>query len=73
MPRELKNGETVDIYGLVLQALAHIRPGLVTLEYEELRTAIREVAARDVPQRHEVSRVLKHMSDIAATDRARLR
>jgi hypothetical protein len=70
MPRELKNGETVDIYGLVLQALAHIRPGLVTLEYEELRAAIREVAARDVPQRHEVSRVLKHMSDIAATDRS---
>jgi hypothetical protein len=68
--RELKNGARVDIYGLVLHALAHLRPGLVTLEYEELRAAIREVSAQDPPQLHEVARVLKHMSDIAATDQS---
>ena len=44
LQRELKSGRTVDIYQLVLHALAHIRPGLVSLEYEELRTAIRDVS-----------------------------
>lgn len=68
--RKLISGEEVDIYGLVLHALAHIRPGLVALEYEDLRTAIRNVSAQDVPQLHEVARVLKHMSDIAATDQS---
>lgn len=68
IPRKLKTGAQVDIYGLVLHALAHLRPGLVTIEYEELRAAIRDVSAEDPPQLHEVARVLKHMSDIAATD-----
>jgi len=68
--RKLKSGAEVDIYGLVLHALAHLHPGLVTIEYEELRAAIREVSAQDPPQLHEVSRVLKHMSDIAATDQS---
>ena len=39
LPRELKDGRTVDIYGLVLHGLAHIRPDLVSIEYEELRAA----------------------------------
>jgi hypothetical protein len=38
------------------------------LEYEGLRSAIRDVSAQEIPQLHEISRVLKHMSDIAATD-----
>ncbi|MCK9506709.1 MAG: hypothetical protein M0Q95_21335 [Porticoccaceae bacterium] len=67
IPRILKDGSEVDIYGLVLHALAHIRPGLVTIEYEELRAAIREVA-REAPQLHEVARVLRHMASIAASD-----
>jgi hypothetical protein len=66
--RELSDGTTVDIYGLVLHALAHLRPGLVTLEYEQLRSAIRDVSAESPPQLQEVSRVLKHMATIAATD-----
>ena len=70
IPRSLKAGGEVDIYGLVLHALAHIRPGLVTLEYADLRAAIREVCAQETPQLHEVARVLKHMSDIAATDQS---
>jgi len=68
--RKLTSGDEVDIYGLILHALAHIRPGLVTLEYEDLRAAIREVSADEAPQLHEVARVLKHMSDIAATDQS---
>ncbi len=70
IPRQLKGGGEVDIYGLVLHALAHLRPDLVTLEYEDLRVAIRAVSAQDAPQLQEVARVLKHMSDIAATDQS---
>lgn len=66
--RELKTGETVDIYGLILVALAHMKPGLVSIEYEELRQSIREIIASQLPQLHEVARVLKYMSNIAATD-----
>lgn len=70
LPRELKDGRIVDIYQLVLLGLAHIRPGLVTLEYEQLRTAIREVSSTQIPQLQEVARVLKHMATIAATDQS---
>lgn len=70
LQRQLKNGRTVDIYELVLYGLAHMRPGLVSLEYEELRTAIRDVAGAQIPQLHEVARVLKHMTTIAATDQS---
>lgn len=68
--RKLKSGRTVDIYELVLHALAHIKPGLVSLEYEHLRSAIREVSALQIPQLHEVVRVLKHMATIAASDQS---
>jgi hypothetical protein len=70
LPRELKDGRTVDIYGLVLHGLAHIRPDLVSIEYEELRAAIREVSNGQIPQLQEIARVLKHMSTIAATDQS---
>jgi DNA-binding CsgD family transcriptional regulator len=66
--RVLKDGREVDIYQLVLLALADLRPGLITLEYEELRSAIRELSASRIPQIHEIVRVLKHMAVIAATD-----
>jgi hypothetical protein len=70
LQRKLRNGETVDIYELLLHALAHLRPGLVSLEYEDLRAAIREVSDTQIPQLHEVARVLKHMSSIAASDQS---
>ena len=70
MQRELKDGKTVDIYQLVLHALAHLKPGLVSLEYEDLRTAIRNVSATQIPQLQEVARVLKHMATIASTDQS---
>ncbi|HET8637534.1 MAG TPA: hypothetical protein VFL96_11855 [Acidobacteriaceae bacterium] len=70
LQRELKGGETVDIYELVLRALAHLRPGLVSLEYEDLRSAIRAVSVSEIPQIHEVARVLKHMATIASSDQS---
>lgn len=69
--RALKSGEQVDIYGLVLHGLSHIKPKLITLEYEDLRTAIKEICVPEsIPNLQEVSRVLKHMSVIAATDQS---
>lgn len=68
--RKLKNGGEADIYELVIHALAHIKPDLITLEYEDLRAAIREVTSGSIPQLHEVARVLKHMATIASTDQS---
>lgn len=68
IPRELKNGLTVDIYRLILHALADLKPGLVTLEYEDLRSSIRNIIASTPPQLQEVARVLRYMSAIAASD-----
>lgn len=70
LQRELKDGETVDIYELVLRALAYLRPGLISLEYEDLRSAIKAVSASETPQLHEVARVLKHMATIASSDQS---
>lgn len=70
IPRTLKSGAQVDIYQLVLHALAHEHPDLVTLEYEQLRAAIKAICAEEIPQLHEVTRVLKYMSAIAATDQS---
>jgi len=70
IPRKLKDGRVVDIYELVLHALAHLRPGLVSLEYEDLRAAIRDVSDTQIPHLHEVARVLKHMATIAASDQS---
>ncbi len=66
--RQLTNGTTTDIYGLVLHALAQLRPGLDTIDYETLRTAVREVSTGTQPQAHEITRVLDKMSQIAASD-----
>jgi hypothetical protein len=70
MPRELKDGRVVDIYELVLHALASLKPGLISLEYEDLRSALRDVSQSQLPQLHEVARVLKHMATIASTDQS---
>lgn len=68
-PRRLKNGETVDIYKLILICLAYLRPGLVTLEYDELHKMTQAICvAGDVPTIQEIGRILKQMAKIANTD-----
>jgi len=62
--RELKDGRKTDIYGAVLAAIAATGP-LTDLTYEQLRGALRDVISSDVPQRHEVTRVLDEMAKIA--------
>jgi hypothetical protein len=68
--RKLKNGKTTDIYGVVLLALAHLAPGLDTIQYPQLRGAIRDIMTDEVPEGHEVGRVLEKMSEIASADEA---
>ena len=66
--RRLKNGTTADIYEVTLLALAKLKPGLETIGYETLRGSIRDILAQDVPQAHEVTRVIEKMAEIAASD-----
>jgi hypothetical protein len=70
IPRKLKNGETADIYEVTLLALASLKPGLETVDYESLRTSIRDVLADNIPQAREVTRVLEKMAEIASSDEA---
>lgn len=69
-PRPLAAGGTADIYRVVLLALAKIAPGMEKVDYESLRAAIRETLSNEVPQSHEVSRVLEKMAEIASSDEA---
>ncbi|MEY2518631.1 MAG: hypothetical protein QOF24_390 [Verrucomicrobiota bacterium] len=66
--RLLRNGKTADIYKVVLLALAHLKPDVTTIEYEKLRSAIRDVLQDDLPQAHEVSRVLEQMAKVSAME-----
>ncbi|ELT4790557.1 ATP-binding protein [Salmonella enterica] len=68
--RLLKSGERVDIYKVVLYALSKMKPGMQTIQYEELRSAIRDIVAETPPQAHEVTRVLEKMSEIASNEEA---
>ena len=70
LPRKLVNGDQVDIYKVVLFALARLSPGMQTIKYEDLRAAIRDILKESIPQAHEISRVLDKMSEIAANDEA---
>ncbi len=62
--RHLKTGQDTDIYGATLTAIAHTGP-LTKLTYEQLRSALRDVLESDLPQRHEVTRLLEEMTKIA--------
>jgi hypothetical protein len=68
--REIIGGQKVDIYQLVIRALANLKPGLTSLEYEDIRTSMRELSPKPIPQLHEVTRVLRHMATIASSDRS---
>lgn len=62
--RHLKSGAATDIYGAVLAAIASTGP-VTELPYDQLRAALRDVLDGDLPQLHEVTRVLLAMSKIA--------
>jgi hypothetical protein len=64
IPRQLKDGREVDIYHLVLAAIAHTGPK-TTISDTELRESIRAIMSGDPPASHEVPRVLDQMTEIA--------
>lgn len=68
LPRQLRSGGKADIYKVVLMALAYLKPTVATIEYEELRSAIRAVLDDELPQAHEVSRVLEQMAKVSSLD-----
>lgn len=67
--RELLDGKTVDIYQLVLLGLARMKPSLSGIEYIDIRNSIRGIAV-STPNIQDVTRVLKYMSKIAASEKS---
>lgn len=66
--RSLKNGEQSDIYGVVLEGLKALKPGVESMPYELLRNNIKDVLAENPPQKNEISRVLDQIAKISYTD-----
>ena len=66
--RPTKDGSTPDIYGLVLKAIANLKPALHKIDYLELRKEISNISLERTPEAHEISRVLEYMSKIATSD-----
>ena len=64
MLRPLRSGGSVDIYQALFMSLAHAGPKS-QMTYEEIRASLSEVLADNIPQKHEVSNALKHVSRIA--------
>lgn len=65
--RTLKSGMTTDIYGLVMESLKNIKPGVESLNYEDLRNNIRSILLDNPPQKNEVTRVLDKIAQISYT------
>ncbi|MFZ5940546.1 MAG: hypothetical protein ACOYXB_08225 [Bacteroidota bacterium] len=66
--RPTSDGSDPDIYGLVLKALANLKPALEKVEYVDLRREISNISVDRTPEAHEISRVLEYMSKIASSD-----
>jgi hypothetical protein len=62
--RPLKSGQEADIYQATLFALAETGPKSV-VTYEELRSALSLLLSDMVPQKHEITSALKHLSSIS--------
>lgn len=62
--RLLKDGLETDIYGAVLAAIASTGPR-TSLQYEDVRAALKNVLDSDLPQRHEITNILDQMTKIA--------
>jgi hypothetical protein len=65
MKRPLRTGETADVYEATLTAIAQTGPR-TTLSYEDIRAQLGALLLDKVPQKHEVSSALKHLSRISA-------
>ena len=68
--RTLKSGEITDIYGVIMEALLKMKPGIESIAYDKFRGYIRDVISSDLPQFGEVSRVLEKIAEISYNDGA---
>lgn len=64
MMRPLRGGGEVDVYQAVLQAIAETGP-TPAISYNEMRVCLNNILEDKVPQKHEVTSVLKHLSVIS--------
>lgn len=64
MPRPLAKGGEADVYEATLLAIAETGP-LPSISYNALRSSLNDVLADKIPQRHEVTSVLKQLSKIS--------
>lgn len=62
--RPLKTGGQADIYEATLMAIAQTGP-IAAIKYETLRSAIAEILADKIPQKHEITSALKHLVKIS--------
>jgi hypothetical protein len=65
--RKFVDGSEGDIYVGILKALSKTGPK-VEISYEQLRDSLRHVIVGNLPQAHEITRVLTKMSEIAKND-----
>lgn len=66
--RLLKSGQQTDIYGVVMEGLKELKPGIESMPYELLRNNIKDILAEAPPQKNEISRVLDQIAKISYTD-----
>ena len=62
--RPLRKGGVADIYEAVLLALAESGPGAV-ITYDDLREQLGDLLSEQIPQKHEITSALKHLSRIS--------
>lgn len=65
-PRNLKNGQSEDIYSVIMSAIASLGPKAKT-KYDEIRSAMKDMLAdgEQMPQKNEITSALSHMTKIA--------
>ena len=49
--RNLRNGTKTDIYGLVMECLKDMKPGVCSIKYEDLRNRIKDISLDSPPQK----------------------
>lgn len=62
--RPLRTGGVADIYQALLLALAESGPKAV-ISYDELRESLNNILLEQIPQKHEITSALKHLSRIS--------
>lgn len=65
--RPLKSGEQAVIYEVTLLAIAETGPK-ASISYDELRESMNDLLSDMMPQKHEITSALRHLSEISKKD-----